>query len=355
MTERTILVTGSGGFVGSRVVEAIHLTGFGRPRAGIRRWASASRLARFPTDFVLCDISDPRQMAQAVAECDIVVHCAYSNTRDSIVEGTRTVLQASLDEGVDRFIYLSSTEVYGPDASGLIDESYVCKPSGKAYGDAKLEAERLVSDFADRGLATTIFRPSIIYGPFSSTWTIDIANRLQTGNWGRFEELGDGVCNLVYIDDLVGAIFASLDSEAAKGEIFNVVGPERPTWNEYFERFNDALGQAPLPVISPARASRSSTVRDVVGAGVGKVVDRFRDPLLRVYLRDGPASDIMKRVRSRLRSTPTKSELQSLYSRTADYSIKKAQDLLDYSPNVDLRTGLQLSCQWLEFHGYLNS
>ena len=91
--ERVILVTGGGGFIGNRFVEVIHLTGFGRVRVGVRRWASAARAARFPIEIVLCDVLDDRQIAAAMHGVDVVVHCAVGDER-VIVEGTRNVLEA---------------------------------------------------------------------------------------------------------------------------------------------------------------------------------------------------------------------------------------------------------------------
>jgi nucleoside-diphosphate-sugar epimerase len=355
MTDRTVLVTGSGGFLGSRLVEALYLSEFAKPRAGIRRWANASRIARFPVEFAPCDITKPGEIAVAVQGCDAVVHCAYAGTRELIVDGTRNMLEAALAAGVRRFVYVSSAEVYGPEASGLLDETVECRPSGRMYGDAKLEAERLVMDFNKRGLQATILRPSIIYGPFSQSWTIDVATRLQSGNWGRFEELGDGIANVVYVDDLVRAIFKAIDEDAAVGEIFNIVGSERPTWNEYFERFNNALGLPPLRVISSAQAARSSSLRDRVGSITGKVVDRFQAPLMRIYLRGGPISNVMKLVRTKLKTTPTSAELKGLYGRRADFSSEKAARVLDFQPEVDLKSGLAVCREWLDFHGYLST
>ena len=353
MNNRTTLVTGTGGFVGGRLVEAIYLSEFGRVRAGIRRWANASRVARFPVDFVPCDITKPAEVRAASEGADAVVHCAYAGTRELIVDGTRNMLQAALEAGVRRFVYLSSAEVYGPDVAGMVDETQSCTPTGRVYGDAKLEAEALVQEFGQRGLATTILRPSIIYGPFSQSWTIDLATRLQSGNWGRFEGHGDGICNLVYVDDLIRAVFLAIESEAAAGEIFNVVGPDRLTWNEYFERFNGALELPPLRTIARGRSTRVSAIRDRANAATSFLKRHFEGPLMRIYLGDSGASRLMKRVKNKLKTTASGSELKNLYSREAQFSIEKAMSLLGYRPRVDLDSGLAVCRQWLAFHGYL--
>ena len=353
MTERTVLVTGGGGFLGGRLVEATFLSGFGTARAGIRRWASASRVARYPVDFIECDIMDPEMAKTAVVGADVVVHCAYRNNRESIVEGTRNMLEAALAAGVERFVFISSAEVYGPEAAGVVDETFDCGPTGRSYGDAKLEAEALVADFYERGLPTTVLRPSIIYGPFGDSWTINVATKLQSGNWRSFAGHGDGICNLVHVDDLVRAIFHCIEDDRAVGETFNVVGPERPTWNEYFAAFNQVLGREKLPEISGKRARQVSMVRDRVGRVAGALVDRFKAPLMRVYLRGGFASDVMKRVRDRLKSTPTTAELAGLYSRTTNLSTQRIESTLGFFPKIAMTDGLEMCRQWLDFHGYL--
>ena len=92
--DRVILVTGGGGFVGSRFSEIMFLTRFARPRVGVRNWAGAARAARFPLDIVLCDVLDRRQVAEAMKGVSVVVHCAVGG-RQVIVDGTRNVLEAA--------------------------------------------------------------------------------------------------------------------------------------------------------------------------------------------------------------------------------------------------------------------
>jgi nucleoside-diphosphate-sugar epimerase len=182
-----------------------------------------------------------------------VVHCAKGASRESIVLGTRYLLDAAMQEGVQRFVFLSSTEVYGR-LRGTVDETIPCQGTGNHYGDAKIEAEAACREYAEKGLPVTIVRPPIVYGPFSKTWTTGIAQRLLSGNWGIFEGIGEGICNLIYVTDLVAGILALLNSPEACGGTFILNGPDAPTWNEYFQRFNQALGLPPLRAIRAGRA-----------------------------------------------------------------------------------------------------
>ena len=94
MSRDTILVTGAGGFIGCRVVEFLHLSGWASPRAGVRRWSSAARLGRLPVDIIQCNVTDPAQVATAVEGVDAIVHCAVGD-RSVTVDGTRNLLEAA--------------------------------------------------------------------------------------------------------------------------------------------------------------------------------------------------------------------------------------------------------------------
>lgn len=350
-TSKTILITGAAGFIGGRLVEALHLSGSANVRAGIRQWSSAARIARFPIEIVPCDIMDQEQIGQAVTGATAVVHCAYTDRRDVIVQGTKNVLEAALRLGVGRFVHLSTAEVYGR-VSGKIDETFPYQYTGDEYADSKIEAEKRCWEFCAKGLPVTVLRPSIVYGPFGKTWTVGLAARLQSGNWAIFEYHGAGICNLVYVDDLVSAVLLAVGHENAVGEAFNINGPERIAWNQYFQRFNDALGLPKLHEIPSERVKLKSAVMDRVRSFTAYFLDRFGDTIMDIYVQVGGARKVMKRVKNSLDTTPRARELE-LYSRDALYVASKAQDMLGYNPKFDLDAGLRMSVLWLDHHGFL--
>ena len=345
-----VLVTGAAGFLGARVVEAMSLSEFAKPVAAIRQWSRASQVACHPVEVVICDIMNPEQVDAAVKGVDSIVHCAYTDDRETIVEGTRNLLEAAVRNRIQKFVYLSSAEAYGSDQGGIITESTQAKPIDGSYGDSKLAAEKLCQQFHDRGLKPTILRPSLIYGPFGKSWSVNVAKRLQSGKWGLFDGLGEGIANLVYVDDLVQAIFLSLVKDQAQGETFNVNGPDRPTWNTYFQKLNDALELPPLQRISPTKSRLRTRVMGAVGSVTSFFKAKFEDRLMEIYLRGGFASRLMKRLKGELDSTPSTGELNDLYSRKARYDDHKIHQLLGYSPRFNLDEGIQKTIDWMVLH-----
>ena len=345
-----VLVTGAAGFLGARVVEAMSLSEFAKPVAAIRQWSRASQVACHPVEVVICDIMNPEQVDAVVTGVDAIVHCAYTDDRETIVEGTRNLLEAAVRHRIQRFVYLSSAEAYGSDQGGIITESTDAKPTAGSYGDSKLAAEKLCQQFHDRGLKPTILRPSLIYGPFGTSWSVNVAKRLQSGKWGLFEGLGEGIANLVYVDDLVQAIFLSLVKEQAQGETFNVNGPDRPSWNTYFQKLNDALELPPLQRISPTKSRLRTRVMGAVGSVTSFFKAKFEDRLMEIYLRGGFASRLMKRLKGELDSTPSTGELNDLYSRKASYDDYKIRQVLSYSPRFNLDKGIQQTIDWMVLH-----
>jgi len=346
---KTVLVTGAGGFIGGRIVERLCLEGLTQVRAGIRRWSSAARIARFPVEIVQLNVLDKDNLPRLMEGADFVVHCAYGNKRVN-EEGTENVLQAALEVGVRRLVHLSTVEVYG-NVSGQVDESRPLVYSRNAYADSKINAEKLCIKYLEKGLSVVILRPTVVYGPFSKLWTIRLAERLLSGKWGKINHI-DGLCNPVYVDDLVSAIILALNREAVGGEAFNIASSEVLTWNEYFERFNTALGLPPVEqktlISSYTRAAFIAPLRLIAK----RAMATHSDIIMKASARWYPVKSFAKKIEALIKTSPSMQELK-LYRRKAVYSIEKAQKILGYSPAFDLARGLQLTAAWLKHHGFL--
>jgi nucleoside-diphosphate-sugar epimerase len=349
---RRVFVTGAGGFIGARLVEILHCAGGWQVVAGVRRWSTAARVARFPVELEQCDIRNAEQVMRALRGVTHLVHCAVTgDDRVTIVDGTRVLMESALRAGVKKVVHLSTVDVYGR-PHGDVTEDRPFGPTGRLYGDSKIEAEQAVQGLVARGLPVTILRPTLVHGPFGATFTIAYAQRLQASPWLVPQPAAQGTCNLVYVDDLVGAIIAALETRTAPGDAFNINGPERPTWNEYFFALNRALGLAPLVFASPAQARVASRLMEPVRYGAKMLLRRLKPQIMALYQRSELARTFMKAAEARVRNTPNANELEA-FGRRVSYSSAKAQRLLGYRPRFPMREALPLTAAWLRANGFV--
>jgi nucleoside-diphosphate-sugar epimerase len=349
MPER-ILVTGAGGFVGGRLVEVLHELEPGSVRAGVRRWSSAARIGRLPIEIVPCDVRSVESVRPAMKGITAVVHCAHGDSNTN-VEGTRIVLEEAHRAGVKRVVHLSTVAVHGR-VEGTVSESSALAPGSDGYAISKIQTEELCAEYARRGLAITVLRPTIVYGPFSDLWTVEFAQRLSAGEWFLPERFTNGICNLVYVDDLVKAVLLSLQNERAIGQTFIINGGERPTWNEYFEALNDALGLPPLRPASPLRSRIKAGVMLPVRKTAKFILKRFQPLVLRIYQQSRIAKSVMRRAETAIRNSPTHAEFE-LYSLRVSYEGQHASERLGFQPVFSMRDGIELSVAWLRDHQYV--
>ena len=243
LQKQKVLVLGGSGFIGKRVVQALAASDWAIP-VSVSRHAAPAGAAGEPAHLQL-DATDAGQVRRALDGAAGIVNC-IAGDNSSILESARVLFSAAAElPQRPRIVHLSSLAVYG-DAEGDLDEAAVPGGHLSPYGAAKLAAERL----ATPALSLVILRPGIVYGPGSTQWTTRIAKFLEAHRLGDLGRLGDGYCNLVYIDDTVEAILRALRLPGIDGRIFNLSLPQPPTWNEYLIRYARALGAVPVTRIA---------------------------------------------------------------------------------------------------------
>src|SRR5207249_8949445 len=204
---KTVLVTGGTGFIGGRLVEKLVLEHRARVRVLVRNFARAARIAHLPIEMLPGDLEDPAAIRAAARGCEIVFHCAYdfAGTKDqqrrAAIESTRGVAEAALKFGLTRMVHVSSFSIYAPMRDGDLTEDSPWPKCKNSYVLAKRDTERLVRQLHRRQrLPVVILQPTLVYGPFSSHWTIAPIQRLTTGLVPLLNH-GEGYCNPVFIDD----------------------------------------------------------------------------------------------------------------------------------------------------------
>jgi nucleoside-diphosphate-sugar epimerase len=227
MTKRRILVAGAGNFIGARVMEALLACGWAEPIA-------LGRAATAPPD----QTGAPQGIVNAAAGGAQEIRALARLTADTArAAGSQT-----------RVVHLSSMTVYGA-AEGLIDETAPPRADLGAYAAAHIDAERTVAGHEN----TVILRPGCEYGPACPQWSGRIARLLHARRLGDLGAAGDGCCNLLYVDNLVAAILASLQHPDVGGEVFNLAMRSAPTWNDYLIAYGIALRAVPIRRITARR------------------------------------------------------------------------------------------------------
>lgn len=348
MRDGRVLITGGAGFIGARIAE-IYFSRNMPVRVGIRTWKSAARVGRLPVEIVPCDVMDSQAVATAMAGVTEVIHCARGDGHVN-VEGTRNVLRAAAEAGVRRVVQLSTVSVYG-DVVGEVDEQTGVDATNE-YGRSKIEAEQLCAEFQASGLSTCVLRPTIVYGPFSDNWVIEYAQRFVSAEWQLPRSVCGGTCNLIYVDDLVELISLACTRPEADGETFIANGRDRPTWWEYFEALNSAMGRPPLENPDRSSARRSARLMMPVRKTAKFLLAHFEREIMAVYQRSDVMKRVMRQFEEKVRNTPTTNEFE-LYSREVSFSADRAARLLGYAPQVDMTEGVKRSAAWLAHHRYV--
>ncbi|MEK6846227.1 MAG: NAD-dependent epimerase/dehydratase, partial [Nanoarchaeota archaeon] len=176
-----ILITGALGHIGSKLIRDYAARGDVEEirildNLSTQRYCSLFNLPEsVKYTFIEGDILKDEELAKAMAGIDVVIHLAAITDAPSTInnreatfqtnlEGTEKVLKAAARAGVKKFLFPSTTSVYG-EAEGLVDENYDNYKPSSPYAEAKFAAEKLVQDFCKvHGLNTNILRLGTIFG-----------------------------------------------------------------------------------------------------------------------------------------------------------------------------------------------
>lgn len=324
------LVTGASGFIGSSLIEELGTLGFD-VRALMRSTSSTRNLEGLRYERAEGSLDDLESLHKAVSGVDYVFHLAGATTAKNRAaflqhnaEGTARLAQAVAEgcPNLTRFVYVSSLAAAGPSRSlqPRVENDEVDRPVSH-YGESKLLGEHELLKFKNR-FAVTVVRPPIVYGPKDKDMFLfiqSVARNLMPLLSGRTED-GHKYYSTIHVKDLCrGMVQAGLAKAGSvpSGEIFYLAGDGMTTNEKLMQTIAEYLDRDPLRIRVP------NSVIKAIAYGMTAVsrVTGIRSPL----------------------------NIDKLNDILPDYWIcsnQKAKNLLGFSPEYDLKTGLSHSIEW---------
>ncbi len=314
MKRSKILITGGAGFIGTHIAQRLceknRIVIFDNLRRDSLR--SLPALKNHPNvTFIKGDILDKAKVARAVKGCDFILHLAAIAGVSSYYKepvrtlqvnllGTANLLEACKDLHIKKFIYFSTSEVYGPSALDVTEQSlYNVGPITDrrwCYAISKIAGENFVIRYGEKfGFKAFVIRPFNIYGP-RQTGEGAISNFMRSAMYKKPMVInGDGspVRAWCYVSDCVDAVESLLENNTVESGAFNIGNPK------------EACSTLKL----------AKTVCDVVDKKTPLVFKKMNRAEVRIRIPD----------------------------------IKKAKRLLGFKPKISLREGIERTYHYFKY------
>ena len=323
-----VLVTGGGGFLGSTIVK--RLVDRGDTVSSFSR-KFYPELEEIGVEQSQGDVSDREAVVQACRSMDVVFHTAakpppwgdYSDYFQTNVTGTQNVIDACIEQNVDRLVHTSTPSVVfnGEDLEG-VDESFPYPEKYKApYPETKALGEQRVVQAAGKGLKAVILRPHEIWGPGDPHFVPRIIARAA-----KLKQIGDGrnLVDTTYIDNAADAHLLAADKLAQNPDLSGKIyflsqGEPILAW----DMINAILKAASL---EPVKGTIPYSVAWTIGAVLEFVYKTFRLP----------GEPQMTRF------------LAEAVTKAHWFDISAARRDLGYNPAVSTTEGLERLEEWLK-------
>lgn len=275
-----IFITGATGFIGGHVAEKLRARG-DDVVALVRSPEKASKLRDLGVELVEGDLSDVDTMKSAMQGADAVIHGAAiykvgipKSERPAMyeanVKGTENVLDAAVEVGVPRVVYVSTVAVFGNTKGELVDETYQRNEAEgflSYYDETKYLSHKVAKERIAKGAPIVIVQPGGVYGPDDHSEVGNIIEQTAEGKLPAkaFEKLG---LNMVFVEDVAEGTLLALD----KGEIGEsyVLGGEVTRLGDVIDRTAAIAGRKPPRFTMPTPVLKAmAPLGPLIGPAMG--------------------------------------------------------------------------------------
>ncbi len=320
------LVTGATGQLGSHIVERLRAAGE-TVRVLVRSGRDLAFLHKQGVEIVEGDLRDPAAVGKAVKDATIVYHAAakvsdwgaWKDFEDEAVTSTRNIVTACTLAKVQRLLHVSSISVYGHPKLTGDDKINEDTPLGQGfwmwdnYPRAKLLAENIAREFP----ATTIARPSWLYGPRDRVTIPRVIPALLSK---RVPIIGSGenFLNIIYAGDVARGIILAANHPSTVGQAYNLCSEGEVRQVDLLNALTDALS---LPRVTKHLPYGLAIRWAFVLEACKRLMFSSKPP------------------------TITRRAIY-LIGRSTRYSIEKAGAQLGWKPEVKIQDGVSRTLEW---------
>jgi nucleoside-diphosphate-sugar epimerase/SAM-dependent methyltransferase len=319
-----ILITGGTGFIGSRLALRCKEHNYEVKVLGLANTSAEAQniieLKRFGVEVEPVSVLDRQELFKHLKDADVVYHLAAAqhemnvpdkHFRNVNVQGTQNILDGCIKNGVKRYVHGSTIGVYGI-VNGLIDENTPCNPEN-IYGVTKLEGEKLALSYREK-LPVVVIRIPEVYGP-GDRRLLKLFKLIQKN---KFFMIGSGknLHHLIYIDDLIQALFKAVEKDEAIGQVFLLAG------------------EKPISTIEMV---------ETIAAHLGAKGPLFRVPFGPVYMLAATMETVLRPMGMQ---PPLHRRRMDFFKKSFELSWKKAGEVLNYHPAVSFSEGVLETAKW---------
>lgn len=344
-----VAVLGATGAVGGRFVEVVAAETRAPLRLLVHRWWHTARVVRFPVQ--LRDVTATAAMSATDLVADAVEGCS---SLVSFVDGpaadpalATALVDACARAGIRRLVHLGCVGSFGAAPEGRLDERVdPARPPGPAAARRWAFEQALLESGSGRDVEVVVVAVPLVYGPFTDAGAHRPHDQVERGRVAVAR--GSGPCHLIYVDDVVEAMWAAVHAPGSvRGRVF-ATGPAPITWPEFFAAFEAVVGRPGVAVLAD----------DDLAALV------HADPAVRADLRWPPPPGTARRLAGALArrtigtraASPPRRRLvlpdpDTLVerSRHVEIPLDRAAAVLGWAPAVDLDEGMRRTSAYLRW------